>query len=82
MALRWSRVAPQVALMPALAVTLTAFIGAILWSVYLSFTASRRFPDYGFIGLKQYDRLFSDDAWTVSPRGPAAALLTSRRCPV
>jgi glucose/mannose transport system permease protein len=66
MAVRWSRVTPRAALMPALAVTLTAFVGAILWSVYLSFTASRRFPDYGFIGLKQYDRLFSDDAWTVS----------------
>jgi glucose/mannose transport system permease protein len=52
--------------MPALAVTLTAFVGAIIWSVYLSFTASRRFPDYGLVGLKQYSRLFNDDAWTMS----------------
>src|SRR5439155_1710977 len=66
MAVRWSRVAPQAALVPALAVTLTAFVGAIIWSVYLSFTASRRFPDYALAGLKQYDRLFNDDAWTVS----------------
>ena len=52
--------------MPALAVTLTAFVGAIIWSVYLSFTASRRFPDYSLVGFKQYDRLFNDDAWIIS----------------
>lgn len=66
MAVRWSKVAPQVALTPALAVTLIAFIGAILWSIYLSFSASRRFPDYNLIGFKQYVRLFNDDAWMVS----------------
>lgn len=65
MAVRWSRVASPAALMPELAVTLTAFVGAIVWSVYRSFTASR-FPDYGFIGRKQCDRLFGDDARTVT----------------
>ena len=54
MAIKWSRVAPQLALTPSLAVTLAAFVGAIIWSVYLSFTASRRFPDYTIVGLKQY----------------------------
>jgi glucose/mannose transport system permease protein len=66
MGLRWSRIAPQIALVPALLVTLTAFVGAIVWSIYLSFTASRRFPDYELIGFKQYQRLFNDDAWTRS----------------
>ena len=66
MALRWSRVAPQLALTPALAVTLIAFVGAILWSVYLSFSASRRFPDYALIGFKQYLRLFNDAGWIIS----------------
>lgn len=66
MAVRWSRIAPQLALTPSLAVTLTAFIGAICWSVYLSFSASRRFPDYALVGLKQYHRLFNDDAWYTS----------------
>ena len=46
MALRWSRVSPQLALVPAVAVTLVAFAGAIGWTIYMSFTASRRFPDY------------------------------------
>jgi glucose/mannose transport system permease protein len=66
MALRWSRAAPQIALAPATIVTLTAFIGAILWSVYLSFSASRRFPDYAIVGFKQYQRLFNDSGWVVS----------------
>lgn len=62
--MRWSRVAPRFALAPAGAVTLVAFVGSILWSIYLSFTASRRFPDYEFVGMKQYARLFSDPKWT------------------
>jgi glucose/mannose transport system permease protein len=66
MAVRWSRITPQLALTPALAVTAVAFVGAILWSIDLSFTGSRRFPDYAFVGFKQYARLFDDDAWTTS----------------
>jgi glucose/mannose transport system permease protein len=66
MALRWSRVSPQLALTPAVAITLVAFLGAICWTVYISFTRSRRFPDY-FINPtewgRQYARLFNDDAW-------------------
>ena len=46
MAVRWSRLAPQLALTPALAVTLVGFVGSIGWTVYMSFTRSRRFPDY------------------------------------
>src|SRR5579872_121772 len=69
MAVRWSRVAPQLALTPAVAVTLVAFFGAILWTIYMSFTRSRRFPDYtidaGDWG-RQYSRLFADDVWTTS----------------
>jgi glucose/mannose transport system permease protein len=66
MAVRWSRIAPQFALAPALAVTLVAFIGGIGWTIYLSFTNSRRFPDYEFVGFKQYYRLFNDEGWTTS----------------
>ncbi|MER8378943.1 hypothetical protein [Mesorhizobium sp. M1399] len=46
MALRWSKVSPQLALIPALTVTLVAFAGAIGWTIWMSFTRSRRFPDY------------------------------------
>jgi glucose/mannose transport system permease protein len=66
MYLRWSKIAPQLALTPAVVVTAVAFVGAVLWTVYLSFTGSRRFPDYEFIGGRQYLRLFNDDAWKTS----------------
>jgi glucose/mannose transport system permease protein len=69
MALRWSRLSPQLALTPALAVTAVAFIGAIGWTIYLSFTRSRRLPEYAIDWSewsRQYDRLFRDDAWIIS----------------
>ena len=66
MAIKLNKVMPQLALVPALLVTLVAFVGAIIWSIDLSFTGSRRFPDYVFVGFKQYARLFDDEAWTES----------------
>ena len=45
MTLRWTKVSPQIALTPALLVTLVAFVGAIVWTIYMSFTRSRRFPN-------------------------------------
>ena len=61
--IRWSRVTPQLALTPALLVTLIAFVAAVGWTVYLSFTNSKRFPDYTLVGWKQYFRLFNDELW-------------------
>ena len=46
--------------------TLIAFVGAVGWTIYLSFTTSKRFPDYTLAGLKQYFRLFNDELWTKS----------------
>ena len=69
MAIRWSRVSPQLALTPAMAITLVAFIGAILWTIYMSFTESKAFASYGidFSELgKQYGRLWKDKGWGIS----------------
>jgi glucose/mannose transport system permease protein len=69
MALRWSKVSPQLALVPAVTVTLVAFFGAIGWTVLMSFTRSRRFPDYLIdpeSWWRQYERLFANDAWATS----------------
>jgi glucose/mannose transport system permease protein len=66
MAVRWSWASPRLALIPALATTAVAFFGAICWTIWISFTSSRRFPDYT-INLedwaRQYHRLFRDGAW-------------------
>ncbi len=69
MALRWTRISPQIALTPAVIVTLVAFIGSIFWTIYLSFTRSRRVPEYGIDWsdwLRQYERLFQDAGWAIS----------------
>ena len=66
---RWRRWSPQLALIPAVAVTLVAFIGAIAWTIYLSFTRSRRFPDYAIDFSewgRQYERLFKDAGWGIA----------------
>ena len=66
MAVRWSRVAPQLALTPALVVTLVGFVGAIGWTIFMSFTRSRRFPDYAIDWEEpfgQYIRLFGNPTW-------------------
>lgn len=69
MRFRWSRLAPQFALAPAVLITLVAFIGSILWTIWVSFTPSRRLPSFDIDWsrpLRQYERLFSDDAWAIS----------------
>ena len=69
MALRMSRISPLLALVPSAAVAAVAFAGAILWTFYMSFTGSRRFPDYQIdptAWSRQYQRLFNDGAWVTA----------------
>ncbi|MBK8084586.1 MAG: sugar ABC transporter permease [Devosia sp.] len=69
MIVRWSRWSPQVALIPAVVVALVAFIGAIGWTVLLSLTRSRRFPEYVIDWSewsRQYERLFKDSGWEIA----------------
>ena len=69
MTLRWSKITPQLALAPALAVTAVAFVGSIGWTVYLSLTRSKRLPDYTIDWAdwtRQYRRIFNDDNWAMA----------------
>jgi len=69
MRIRWSRWSPQLALTPALVITFVAFVGSMLWTVYLSFTRSRRFAEYDIDWSewgRQYARLFRDDGWIIA----------------
>ncbi len=80
MTLRWSRVAPQLALAPALVVTLVGFLGTICWTVYMSFTQSRRFPDYTIDPDKwasQYQRLFGNETWWLALQNLAVLAIGS-----
>jgi glucose/mannose transport system permease protein len=53
-------------LLPTWAVVIFLFVGTIIWSIILSFTSSRMFPVYKFVGLDQYHKLFGTDRWITS----------------
>jgi len=56
-------VAPYIGFAPAIAIILLAYVVTLAWTVGLSFTDSKLFPTWNFIGLKQYQRLFSLELW-------------------
>jgi len=45
---------------------LVAYLGALAWSLKVSFTNSRTFPSDEFVGLAQYERLFTNERWLLS----------------
>jgi len=47
-------------------VALLGFVACSLWSVYYSFTNSKSLPRAEFVGLAQYERLFSTPRWMLS----------------
>jgi glucose/mannose transport system permease protein len=60
---RW---VPKVVLAPtALAIGVFVY-GFILWTIYISFSASRLVPDYRFAGVAQYRRLWLTPDWYTS----------------
>jgi len=61
-----SRVAPQVALLPATLIALVVYCGATGWTVWISMTNSRMLPSSVFVGLRQYDSLMANQRWQTS----------------
>jgi glucose/mannose transport system permease protein len=70
--LRLSRVTPWTALLPMAVVAVLGYLGAGLWTFYISLTGSRTFPSGRFIGLAQYHRLFDNERWMLSLHNLAA----------
>ncbi len=56
----------KIAAMPMIFTSIGIFIIATLWTIYHSFTNSRMLPKSDFIGLDQYERLWSSDRWYMS----------------
>ena len=54
------------ALAPAALVVIVVYLGCMLWTVRLSFTSSKLLPKYDFVGLDQYERLFSSGRFLLS----------------
>jgi glucose/mannose transport system permease protein len=65
--LAWRRQGPAgIALLPAAMVVLSIYLGAMLWTVRLSFSSSKMLPVFDFVGLQQYQRLFATERFILS----------------
>ncbi len=58
----WSKIA----LIPMIATAVVVFLGGTIWTVVYSFTSSGLLPKTDWVGLDQYDRLWSTTKWIVS----------------
>ncbi len=56
----------KVAAIPMIATASVVFVGGTVWTVYYSFTSSKLLPKAKFVGLDQYERLWSTNRWLVS----------------
>ena len=56
----------KIAALPMMFTSIGIFVIATLWTVYHSFTNSRMLPKSEFVGLAQYERLWSSDRWYMS----------------
>jgi glucose/mannose transport system permease protein len=60
--------AASLAVLPVLFIAFIFYFGSTIWSMVMSLTPSKVFPDMTFVGLRQYLRLFNDDLWILSMR--------------
>ncbi|MGO4854027.1 carbohydrate ABC transporter permease [Phaeovulum sp. W22_SRMD_FR3] len=56
----------KIAALPMVVTATVIFIGCSLWTVVHSFTKSKLLPKLDFVGLDQYDRLWSTSRWVAS----------------
>ncbi len=57
---------PRLVLAPSFAVVVVFVYGFILWTLYISMSKSRLLPNYEFVGLAQYVRLWNTPNWSVA----------------
>ena len=55
-------------MLPTFLVALVVYVGCMIWTVVMSFTASRSVPDMHIVGFLQWSRLLSDFRWVLSVR--------------
>ncbi len=61
-----SRWTARLVVTPFVLVALFAFVACVIYSAQLSFTSSKIFPAYDYVGFKQYARLFTNERWAQS----------------
>ena len=57
---------PRLVLAPSFLITIIFVYGFMVWTGYLSLSASRMMPSYEFVGLEQYARLWTNPRWYVA----------------
>jgi glucose/mannose transport system permease protein len=57
---------PKLVVAPSFVLGFGFIYGLIAWNAYLSVSASRLLPNYDFVGLEQYVRLFGSERWMVA----------------
>jgi glucose/mannose transport system permease protein len=56
----------KIASIPMILTALVVFVGGTAWTVVFSFTDSRLLPRLNFVGLAQYERLWSTPRWLIA----------------
>ncbi|MEQ1951228.1 sugar ABC transporter permease [Mesorhizobium sp. CN2-181] len=56
----------KIASIPMILTALVVFVGGTVWTVVHSFTNSRLLPRLNFVGLDQYERLWTTPRWLIS----------------
>ena len=56
----------KLASLPMILTAMVVFLGGTAWTITYSFTGSRMLPRTRWVGLDQYERLWSTDRWIVS----------------
>ena len=56
----------KIASIPMILTAVVVFLGGTIWTVVYSFTDSRLLPRLRFVGLDQYERLWSNNRWLLS----------------
>lgn len=56
----------KIASIPMILTALVVFVGGTTWTVVHSFTGSRLLPKLNWVGLDQYERLWTTDRWIIS----------------
>ncbi len=56
----------KIASIPMILTAMVVFLGGTVWTVVHSFTSSRLLPKLDFVGLEQYERLWSSSRWMIS----------------
>ena len=57
---------PQLVLSPSFAVVILFVYGFIAWTAYISVSSSRMLPNYKFVGMTQYTKLWKTLNWQVA----------------